>query len=204
MRTPPPAGWRLLSWLPFSAGENGAWAWRVRRLGPVRLTQVIGCWFPGRFSGSRPVVSGRPADFVQAPGKPVFSRRTLAPLWRWSLLVIGFVSVVLGVLGIFLPVLPTVPLLLLALACFARSSERFYFWLLNHRRLGPMVRPYLEGSGIPVRIKIRVIALLWASIAFSSLVLVDRVWVRLLLPIIALAITIYLIRLPSAAAEQDS
>lgn len=124
-------------------------------------------------------------------------RRTLVPLWRWILLIVGVTSVLLAVLGIFLPLLPTVPLLLLALACFARSSDRFYTWLLNHQRLGPMVRPYLAGSGIPVRVKVRVIALLWASIAFSALVLVERTWVQLLLPVIAFAVTVYLVRLPS-------
>jgi hypothetical protein len=59
------------------------------------------------------------------------------PALRMVLLVIGWLSVVLGVIGIFVPVLPTTPFLLLAAACFVRSSRRFYLWLVEHPRLGP-------------------------------------------------------------------
>lgn len=121
-----------------------------------------------------------------------------APL-RWLLLGIGLAAVALAVVGIFLPLLPTVPFLLLAAICFARSSERFYSWLVEHERLGPLLRPYLQGEGIPRRNKIRAILLVWASICFSML-LVGLVWARLVIAGVAIAVTIYLLRLP----EEDS
>ena len=70
---------------------------------------------------------------------------------RYVLLAIGWLSVALGVIGIFLPVLPTTPFLLLAAACFARSSPRFYQWLVEHPRLGPWIRDYLDGNGGPMQ-----------------------------------------------------
>lgn len=122
--------------------------------------------------------------------------RREAGRWRWLWAVAGICSTALGVAGIFLPLLPTVPLLLLAAACFARGSERLHRWLLDHRHLGPMIRGYLDGQGIPLRAKISAIALLWVSISASVLFLVPLRWVQVLLLGIGLAVTFYLLRFP--------
>jgi hypothetical protein len=106
-------------------------------------------------------------------------------------------STALAVLGIFLPLLPTVPLLLLAAACFARSSESFHRWLLEHRHLGPLLRPYLQSAGIPRRARLAAIALIWITIPVSALFLIPLPWVRVVMFAIALAVTIYLLRLPT-------
>lgn len=120
-----------------------------------------------------------------------------SPLLRTLLLVLGVLATVLGVLGIFLPLLPTVPLLLLAAACFARSSPRCYTWLIDHPRLGPMVSDYLDGNGIPLRAKVWAIFLLWTSISLSTLLLVPILPVKLMLFAVAIGVTIYLLRLPT-------
>ena len=122
---------------------------------------------------------------------------------RWFLFACGWISVALAILGILLPVLPTVPFLLLALACFSRSSERFHSWLVEHEQLGPLVRPYLAGAGMPLKAKIKAILLVWASILLSTLFFVDRLWLQILLPLIALGVTLYLLRLPTADGDGD-
>ena len=122
---------------------------------------------------------------------------------RWTLLTSGFLATALGVLGIFLPVLPTVPFLLLALACFARSSERFYDWLLEHAYFGPIVQPYINGCGMSRVSKVKVITLLWASISLSAFFLIELAWVRVLLLVIACAVTFYLLSLPTISIEDN-
>jgi len=119
---------------------------------------------------------------------------------RYFLIATGFLSTALAVVGMFLPLVPTVPFLLLAAACFARSSTRFYAWLVNHRRLGPIVCTYLEGGGVPLRAKGITIALLWLSIGFSLWV-VDPLWLQILLFSIAIGVTLYMLALPSEAHE---
>lgn len=112
---------------------------------------------------------------------------------RGVLIVSGSVSVGLGVIGIFIPILPTTPFLLLAAGCYARSSDRFYAWLLGNRLFGSYIRNYREGRGIPLLVKIAVIALLWATILFSAFMVVSTAYVQAILVIIATAVTTHII-----------
>lgn len=112
---------------------------------------------------------------------------------RYTLLAIGWLSVLLGVIGIFVPVLPTTPFLLLAAACFVRSSRRFYLWLVNHKHLGPWIRDYLEGNGIPFKGKVYAISLMWASIGLSCY-LVPMPWARAFMLTSAVLVTLYILR----------
>jgi len=122
---------------------------------------------------------------------------------RSLLIAAGLLSTALAVLGIFLPLLPTVPLLLLAAACFARSSPRCHNWLCQHRHFGPVLAAYQDGAGIPRRARVTALLLIWTSIPLSALFLTKAAWLRLLLLLIALAITLYLCRLPTRADRRE-
>ena len=114
-------------------------------------------------------------------------------LFKWMLITAGIIFVGLGILGIFLPILPTTPFLLLASACFARSSKKFYDWLLNNKLFGNYIKNYHEGRGVPLKFKIFTISLLWITILFSIYYVVDNFWVEVILFIIAISVTIHII-----------
>lgn len=114
---------------------------------------------------------------------------------RYLLLGIGWLSIALGVAGIFLPILPTTPFILLAAWCFARSSKRFHDWLLNHRRLGPIVHTWQKGEGLPRRVRNRVLVLLWFSL-LSSCLIVGKLWLIPMLVVVGAGTTTYLLRQP--------
>lgn len=128
------------------------------------------------------------------------NHREAGRIRRSFLLAAGIFSTALAVLGIFLPLLPTVPLLLLAGACFARSSPRCHAWLREHRHFGPVLAAYQDGA-IPRRARRTALLLIWTSIPLSMLFLVEAVWLRLLLLLIALAVTGYLLWLPTQPEE---
>lgn len=116
----------------------------------------------------------------------------------------GSLSVALGVIGIFFPVLPTTPFLLLAAFCYARSSQRFYDWLLNNRWFGAYIRNYREGRGIPLTEKILAISSLWLTIGFSVLFVVQVMWVKLLLLAIAVGVTTHLVRIKTLRKKVEA
>lgn len=106
-------------------------------------------------------------------------------LRRGMLVGAGLICVALGMAGIFLPLLPTTPFLLLAAACFVRSSETLYAWLLNHRWFGSYLRDWREHRAIPMRAKYLTVLLLWPSIAWAAVVVGHWAWQALLLAIAA-------------------
>ncbi len=113
----------------------------------------------------------------------------------WLLMTIGIISVGLGTAGIFLPLLPTTPFLLLAAACFIRSSERLYQWLIHNRWFGSYIRNYQEHRALPLRAKVTALILLWTTMTYSVFFLVTHEVLQVLLLLIAAIVMIYLLRL---------
>ncbi|ALP52315.1 hypothetical protein Tel_03680 [Candidatus Tenderia electrophaga] len=115
------------------------------------------------------------------------------------LLCIGVCCVGLGFVGIFLPLLPTVPFVLVAAACFAKSSQRLHQWLLASRHFGALIHHWQTTRSIPKRAKRAALALLIASGALS-VYLMDSLLLKLLVASFLLIPAIILLRLPSSPA----
>jgi hypothetical protein len=125
----------------------------------------------------------------------VADARAPSPVLKWLLITVGVFSVALGVIGIFLPLLPTTPFLLLAAACFARSSDRLYRWLTAHRVFGSYIRNYREQRAIPLRAKVVTLLTLWASIGYVVIFVAESLLLRIALFLIASAVTWHVLRI---------
>ena len=112
---------------------------------------------------------------------------------KGSLIALGTLSVGMGIIGIVLPVLPTTPFLLLAAACYAKSSDRFYNWLIGNRLFGEYIHNYREGNGIPLRVKLLTISFLWVTILVSSFLFISSWLIRVLLLLIAVVVTLHIV-----------
>jgi uncharacterized membrane protein YbaN (DUF454 family) len=114
---------------------------------------------------------------------------------KFALTALGTIAVALGILGIFLPILPTTPFLLLASACFVRSSPRLHKKLMDSP-LGGYVQAYTDGQGLPRRTKFVIVSLLWISLSYSCWK-IDTSGLRYLLIGIGVVATIFVLRIKS-------
>lgn len=123
---------------------------------------------------------------------------------KWLLIVIGILSVGLATIGIFVPLLPTAPFLLLASACFIRSSERLYQWLITHRIFGSHIKNYRDHRAITRKARIGVLILLWVSIAYTAFGFERSLILRLLLLLVAVGVTIHVMTLKTLPQNKQS
>jgi hypothetical protein len=115
-------------------------------------------------------------------------------LRRTALILAGSLALALGLVGIFIPILPTTPFLLLAAFCYLHSSKRLYAWLIRHRIFGQYIEDYMTHRAIRLGVKIAALALLWLSLGLS-IVLVPSPAMRIILPLIGLAVSWHVLSL---------
>jgi uncharacterized membrane protein YbaN (DUF454 family) len=115
---------------------------------------------------------------------------------RIFLFTVGIISLILGVIGTLLPVMPTTPFILLAAACFSRSSKKLHRLLTENKYFGHIIKNYEAGLGLSRKNKVRAIGMLWISITVSSIVS-GNIIIFGVLATVSVGVTIYLLRLPT-------
>ena len=108
-------------------------------------------------------------------------------------IVIGTISLALGILWHFLPLLPTTPFLLLTAALYFKGVVPSLYWLLNHRYFGPYIRNYRENKAIPLRAKIVSLVPNGGTMLYYIFFLIPLIWVKVLLGLIAAGITYHIL-----------
>ncbi len=117
---------------------------------------------------------------------------------KYILIFIGLLSVLLGVVGAVLPILPTTPFLILALACFAKSSPRFHAMLLNNPWFGAALQQWDANRSITRTVKIKAMLLVVLTFTVSIGVLYGRLHLQLGLLLLACVLLTFMWRLKEA------
>lgn len=121
---------------------------------------------------------------------------------RWVFLLLGVFFTALGIIGAFLPLLPTTVFLIIAAACFARSSPRLEAWLMNHERFGPTLRAWRANGAIPRRAKIMACLGMTAGLGLFFVAWfahpTRHLWVALMVSAIILACAAFVVSRPEA------
>ncbi|MDH4122691.1 MAG: YbaN family protein [Thermoplasmata archaeon] len=116
----------------------------------------------------------------------------------------GTFFLALGIVGILLPVLPTTPFLLLAAACYLKGSKRMYKWLLTNKLFGRYLSDYREKRGLSVRAKIVTIVFLWTAISATAFLAIDDFIIRIILFIVAIAVTLHILTIKTKKSIEIS
>ncbi|TNC80348.1 MAG: DUF454 domain-containing protein [Oleiphilus sp.] len=117
------------------------------------------------------------------------------PWARYTLLIMGWLCVILGIIGLVMPMMPGAVFLALAAWFFSRSSERFHLWLMQHRHLGPVVRAWKTGEGFDRTLRRRILLIMWGSMVLS-MAIIAKLWAVGLLSVCGIVASIYLYRQP--------
>ncbi|NOY56269.1 MAG: DUF454 domain-containing protein [Actinobacteria bacterium] len=115
--------------------------------------------------------------------------------------VLGMFFLALGVVGVVLPLIPTTFPVILAGFFFARSSDRFDRWLVDHRLFGPLIRDWRAGRGFSVRAKALAITAIALTFTVSIVWVIEYTGVRIGLVLLAVAISTYILWLPTKQTE---
>ena len=121
---------------------------------------------------------------------------------RVCLFIVGILFLILGILGYILPGLPGTIFLILAAACFFRSSDRFYKLVIQNRWFGPLVKNFRETGVVNKRAKVLSVSSIWLFTTFAVLVGIPETYslapfAKVLTVLLAFVGTFYLWRRPS-------
>ena len=98
--------------------------------------------------------------------------------------IIGFISLALGIIGIALPVLPTVPFLLLTSICFVKGSTRFDNWFKRTKIYKKYLENYVKNRSMTRKQKLTILILAFVMLSFPFFmvdVLPMRIFIILLM-----------------------
>lgn len=109
------------------------------------------------------------------------------------LIIIGTLSITLGVVGIVVPLLPTTPLILLGAACYVKASDELYQKLIKNKWLGGYIKDFREKNGITLKNKVLSLSLMWISITGTTLFFDLHFWLAAVLIVIAVTVSAYIL-----------
>ncbi len=95
-------------------------------------------------------------------------------------ILLGTVSLVIGVIAIFIPGLPTTPFLLLTTGLYMRSSPRLYRLIITNKYIGPIIQDFQKKRGMTRITKLRAIGTMWLMIGISVIFLIDSLTIDLI------------------------
>ncbi len=114
------------------------------------------------------------------------ARETSNTIARTLWIILGSTLVAIGAIGAVVPGLPTTIFLILAAACYIRSSQNLYDWLISNKTFGPYLKDYREGKGMPRNAKILAVSMIVLFAGYAALFAIENLWIRVMVAVTGL------------------
>ena len=114
------------------------------------------------------------------------AQETNNPILKLIWISLGLFFVALGAIGAVIPGMPTTVFLVLAAACFIRSSQKLYDWLIKNKTFGPYLKDYREGKGIPLKAKVLALILITVFVSYAIFFAIQSITLKVLVGVIGL------------------
>lgn len=114
------------------------------------------------------------------------AKETKNPLLKILWIFLGCLFVGLGALGAVIPGMPTTIFLVVAAACFIRSSQKLYDWLIKNKTFGPYLKNYREGKGIPLKAKIIALFMIIIFVSYAVFFAIEVKPIKILVGLVGL------------------
>ena len=135
-------------------------------------------------------------DFL--PDENKTEKGTLQGINKIIVKLLGFVFLILGLIGAVMPIMPSIPFLLIAAACFFRTSPTLYKWMLNNRYFGKQLRRYHNKEGLPLYVKLFTVLVIIASFALTLIFFIPAhiLWMRISMVILGTLYSLHILFQP--------
>jgi uncharacterized protein len=120
---------------------------------------------------------------------------------KYLFLILGTLSLGIGMIGVLLPVLPTTPFLLIASFFYLRSSKRMYNWMLNHKVFGSYIYCYMKHRGVSQKAKEGTLIFLWSTLMIS-MILIPGWQIKIVLVLVGVAVSTHIFLLKTLSEEE--
>lgn len=95
-------------------------------------------------------------------------------------IVLGTLSLILGLIGIIVPGLPATPFMLLTAWLYLRGSDKLYNRLIKHKHLGKYIDDFRSGKGMTMWFKLGSLFLMIIMVTVSCVFILEATWLKYL------------------------
>ena len=119
------------------------------------------------------------------------------PIKRHLILVGGHICALLGLIALLLPIVPTSPFLVVAAACYARSSPRFRQLLISNRYCGPAILKWEKNRCLDARVKYLFVGVLAVAFLTSTVIFMETWLAKFIVLTLGISAITYVALLPT-------